>query len=117
MSTVRKALTVATVYKRGASRPKRGAASGAQQGRLVIQDDLHRHGFEQSLHPAFRRKRLHERRAFQFLDDLGCNAPADEDASSGFELESQVSGFRAVKRNEEIERLFGKLRAAFERGF
>lgn len=67
------------------------------QAHLVVEDDVHRHAFEERPHTTFRLERLDERRLSQAIDDSRRNAAARH------QLQPEVAGLGAVDRYEAVE--------------
>ena len=78
---------------------------GAEQSRLLVHDDFHRHLAHQPFISAFIRKGLHERAVLELRDELGRDAAADIHPIKGERLQGEVPGFCAIDRRKEIQAL------------
>src|SRR5882724_1225882 len=92
-----------------------GAASGAEQSGLVVQDDAYGHRFQHRLQATFRGECFHERPVRQLLKNFGRNPAAHKHAPCRHNGQSQVARLRPIERNEQGKRLHAQSASTFKR--
>src|SRR5947209_2664675 len=89
---------------RSVRRPKcflhKRESSRANQAAVVVEDNLHRHVFEQGPHPALVEERFHEYRLLHLSHVLGGDAATEEDAAGCHVVEGAVAGLGAEDADE-----------------
>ena len=87
------------------ARAHRGAPSRAQQRRLIVQHDAHRHRLEQRPHAPLAEEAIAERAVAERREDARRDAAAQVDAPRRHDLEREVPRLAAVECDEPAERL------------